>query len=171
MTPSITATFETEGEAKAARAPLIAGGVDPAGIHLAEQRQGVSRGGLFDQLTEQLAPGRSGRPDAYVLTAEVPTGQLDAATRAIERPTAAQGPPAASPVAARLEDRTYEFIETAEELVIEKQLFVREEIVLTNRAHEHVEDVIDTVRRTEVEIERIEPDRPDKGPDLYFMRP
>ena len=45
-------------------------------------------------------------------------------------------------------------------MAIEKQLIVREEIVLTNRAHEHVEEVIDTVWRTEVEIERSTPTNP-----------
>ena len=40
---------------------------------------------------------------------------------------------------------------------------VREGIVLTNRAHEHVEEVIDAVRRTEVEIERIEPAESDQS--------
>jgi stress response protein YsnF len=57
-----------------------------------------------------------------------------------------------------VEHKTYEFVETAEELAIEKQLVVREEIVLTSRVHEHVEDVTETVRRTEVEIERTDPD-------------
>ncbi len=163
MTPSITATFATRDEAEAARARLIAGGVDPAGIDLAEQGHEASGGGLFDQLTEHLAPGRLSRPDAYLLTAEVSSGELDAATRAIEPPASGQEPPAASPGSLSIEDRFYEFIETAEELAIEKQLVVREEIVLTNRAHEHVEQVIDTVRRTEVEIERIEPDRSDRS--------
>lgn len=163
MTPKITAMFESRGEAEAARGRLIAAGVDPAGIAVAEQIQEALRDGLFDRLTEHLAPSRVRTGDAYLLTAEVSAGQLDAATRAIDLTASGQDPPVSSPGSARIEDRTYEFVETAEEVAIEKQLVVREEIVLAKEAHEHVEDVVDTVRRTEVEIEQIEPGEPDQS--------
>lgn len=160
MTPNITAMFESRGDAEDARARLIAGGVDPAAIEVAEQIQEAPRDGLFDRLTKHLAPSRVRTADAYLLTAEVSTEQLDAATRAIDLTASGQEPPASSPGSARIEDRTYEFIETAEEVAVEEQLVVTEEIVLAKEAHERVEDVVDTVRHTEVEIEQIEPDEP-----------
>ena len=53
-----------------------------------------------------------------------------------------------------LRDRTIEIVETREEPVIEKQAFVREEVVIKKAVEERVEQVHDTVRRTEVEVER-----------------
>jgi stress response protein YsnF len=55
-------------------------------------------------------------------------------------------------------EQTFIFRETAEQLVVEKEIVVREEIVMRRTAEEHVEVVHDTVRRTEVEVERFGPD-------------
>jgi uncharacterized protein (TIGR02271 family) len=52
-----------------------------------------------------------------------------------------------------LRDRTIEMTETAEEAVVAKQARVKEEVVLRKTAEEHVEQISDTVRRTEVDVD------------------
>jgi uncharacterized protein (TIGR02271 family) len=52
-------------------------------------------------------------------------------------------------------ERTIEMTETREEAVVAKETFVTEEIRLRREAVERVETVRDTVRRDEVEVERI----------------
>jgi uncharacterized protein (TIGR02271 family) len=52
-----------------------------------------------------------------------------------------------------LQEREIEMRETAEEAVVQKVASVREEVVVTKIAEEHVEQVDDTVRRTEVDVE------------------
>jgi hypothetical protein len=49
------------------------------------------------------------------------------------------------------------FRETAERLIVEKEAFVREEVVLSRLVKEHVQEIEDRVKRTEVEVERISP--------------
>jgi hypothetical protein len=161
MSPGIRAAFDTREEAEAAQARLIARGIDPAGIELVghSAAKPTSGRGIFDQLTNYLAPGQVKTPGAFLLSAEVMPEQLEAATRALKHQGGEGDPISTAAAPALIEDKTYEFLETAEELVVEKQLFVREEVVLSKSAAEHVEEVFDTVRRTEVEIERIDPDQ------------
>jgi uncharacterized protein (TIGR02271 family) len=52
-----------------------------------------------------------------------------------------------------LQERTIEMRETAEEAVVQKVANVREELVVSKTATEHTEQIDDTVRRTEVELE------------------
>ena len=52
-----------------------------------------------------------------------------------------------------LQDRTIEMTETAEEAVVAKEARVTEEVVVRKTAEEHVEQIDDTVRRTEVEVD------------------
>ena len=52
-----------------------------------------------------------------------------------------------------LRERTVEMTETAEEAVVAKQAHVTEEVVVRKTAEEHVENIDDTVRRTEVDID------------------
>ena len=52
-----------------------------------------------------------------------------------------------------LRDRTIEMTETAEEAVVAKEARVREEVVVKKTAEQHVEQIDDTVRRTEVEVQ------------------
>jgi uncharacterized protein (TIGR02271 family) len=58
---------------------------------------------------------------------------------------------------AAFQDRTIEMNETTEELEVSKEARVVEEVALTKTVQEHEEQVKDTVRRTEVEVEKIEP--------------
>ncbi len=52
-----------------------------------------------------------------------------------------------------LREREIEMTETAEEAVVAKEARIREELVVRKTAEEHVEDVNDTVRHTEVEVD------------------
>lgn len=149
--PAVTASFHNRQEAEAARERLIGAGVRVETIDIREPGRAAeagSSGGVFDQLAGFLAPGKSAAPADFIVTAEVDAELLDAATGALQ--TEAERREA-------LRGRTYEFVETAEELVIEKHLFVHEEVVLRRTGEEQIEDIHETVRQTEVEVERIEP--------------
>ncbi len=65
--------------------------------------------------------------------------------------------PADRPVTDRdqLRDQTIEVFETAEEPVVQKRARVREEVVVGKETTSRTEKVRDTVRRTEVEIEKL----------------
>jgi uncharacterized protein (TIGR02271 family) len=52
-----------------------------------------------------------------------------------------------------LQERTIEMVERAEEAVVQKVANVREEVVVTKTAEERTEQIEDTVRRTEVDVE------------------
>jgi len=53
-----------------------------------------------------------------------------------------------------MQERTVEVTETAEQAVVGKEARVTEEVVVTKEPGERVEKIDDTVRRTEVEVER-----------------
>lgn len=53
------------------------------------------------------------------------------------------------------QEGTVEFSEMAEEAVVDKQARVVEEVVVSKQAREHQQKVHDTVRRTDVEVERV----------------
>jgi uncharacterized protein (TIGR02271 family) len=52
-----------------------------------------------------------------------------------------------------MKERTVEMSETAEEAVVQKQAQVKEEVVVSKRTDERVEQVTDSVRRTQVDVE------------------
>jgi uncharacterized protein (TIGR02271 family) len=52
-----------------------------------------------------------------------------------------------------LRDRTIEMTEKAEEAVVAKEARVREELVVKKTAEQHVEQIDDTVRRTELDVD------------------
>ena len=58
-----------------------------------------------------------------------------------------------------LQDREIEMRETSEEAVVQKVANVREELVVRKTAEEHVEQISDTVRHTEVDVEEGSTDR------------
>jgi stress response protein YsnF len=61
-------------------------------------------------------------------------------------------------LAALFSERSVELTETAEEVLFEKEARVREEVVVRKERVERVEHVSDTVRSTEVEVERLPTD-------------
>ncbi|HEV2079298.1 MAG TPA: YsnF/AvaK domain-containing protein [Allosphingosinicella sp.] len=54
-----------------------------------------------------------------------------------------------------LQDRVIQFAAMREEAVVSKEPFVREEVVVTKNVTQRTEEIRDTVRRTEVETERL----------------
>jgi len=58
-----------------------------------------------------------------------------------------------------LADSRFEIIETAEEPVVSKEAHVKEEITISRKVFDHTEKIRDTVRRTEVDIQGMEPGR------------
>ena len=58
---------------------------------------------------------------------------------------------------AAFQDKTVEMLGTSEEAVARKEARVVGEVALGKRVEEHKETVKDTVRRTEVEVEKIKP--------------
>jgi len=72
---------------------------------------------------------------------------------------AGQGAQATGNVEDLLQDREIEMRETSEEAVVQKVANVREELVVRKTAEEHVEQVSDTVRHTEVDVEEGAGDR------------
>jgi hypothetical protein len=62
-----------------------------------------------------------------------------------------------------LQDRVIEIAEMREEAVVTKQAFVREELVVRKSVETRVEQVHDTIRRTRVEMERLEPELAEGG--------
>ncbi len=57
-----------------------------------------------------------------------------------------------------LQDRVVEITQMREEAVLTKEAFVREELVVKRTLEKRVEHIQDTVRRTAVEVERLEPE-------------
>jgi hypothetical protein len=148
MTRSVTALYNSRAEAEGVRARLVAIGVDPACIRMTDESQ-EREPGVFDKLARLIvAEARS----LVRLTAEVEPDELEQAARIVERAEAGESAPR------EITEQSFIFRETAERLVVEKELAVREEIVMRRTAEQHVEIVHDTIRRTEVEVERLGPD-------------
>ena len=57
-----------------------------------------------------------------------------------------------------LQDRVVEITQMREEAVLSKEAYVREELVVKKTVEKRIEQVRDTVRRTAVEVERLEPE-------------
>jgi uncharacterized protein (TIGR02271 family) len=58
-------------------------------------------------------------------------------------------------------DQTLEVTETSEQAVVSKTPRIAEEVVIRRRGSDHVETIRDTVRRQQVEVERVSDTRPD----------
>ena len=58
-----------------------------------------------------------------------------------------------------LQDRVIEIGEMREEAIVSKQAVVREELVVRRDVEERTERVSETLRRTEVDVERLEPEQ------------
>jgi uncharacterized protein (TIGR02271 family) len=76
--------------------------------------------------------------------------RVDIERRPVNQPTQ---PLAAGTPGDLLKERTVELTETAEEAVVAKDAIVKEEVRMRKRADERVEQIDETVRHTEVEVE------------------
>lgn len=148
MPRSVTAVYPSRAEAEAVRARLTTLGLDPARISIEADRGEAGEPGIFDHLTKLLAP--EAPASKFRVTAEVEEEQADEAGRIVE--AGAPGGRFAPP--REITAQTFIFRETAEKLVVDKEVAVREEVVMRRSADEHVEVVHDSVRRTEVDVER-----------------
>lgn len=145
-------TYRSSGFAPQAAAPLTgerAASTGDTSIPIVEERlvvgkRAVERGGV--------------RVRSYVT--ETPVSEqvslheerVDVERRAVDLPlSAADGD--------LFRERSIEMTETAEEAVVGKDARVVEELVLSKTATDRTETIKDTVRKTEVDIERIEGDR------------
>lgn len=63
-----------------------------------------------------------------------------------------------------LRERVIEITEMREEAVVSKEAFVREELVVTKNVQPRVEQINETVRRTEVETEELSPEELARSP-------
>ena len=155
MARRVSAFYSSRALAEEAAARLTASASGGAQVSISEQ--GLPDGaepGMFDRLAQMIAPEGAARERGYVVAAEVPPDRIDAAAIALE--AGAERVEIAPPL--QLSEHVVELSETAEELVVEKEAVVREEIVMQVQARERVEEIHETLRRTEVDIERFGPD-------------
>jgi hypothetical protein len=148
MPRSVTAVYTSRVEAEAVRARLTTLGLDPSDISIAPDRGEAGEPGIFDHLTKLLAP--EAPASKFRVSAEVEDELAEEAGRIVE--AGAPGGRFAPP--REITEQTFIFRETAERLVVDKEMAVREEIVMRRSADEHVEVIHDSVRKTEVEVER-----------------
>ena len=148
MMREVSGSYDRLAQAQAVRARLEAIGVDPGAISVEERGADAEGKGIFDSLADYLLAEGNDRPGAFLVSAQVSPEQFDAAARIVQRGDDApddQGPFA---------PRFFVFPEHAERLDIAREVVVREEVILSKLVREHVEEIHDTVRKTEVEVER-----------------
>lgn len=123
-----------------------------------EETHAASREGVIPVVEEELHVGKRevdhGGVRVYSRTVETPV-QEDVSLRE-ERVSVERRPvdrPATEADLAAGEEKTLEMRETSEEPVVEKSARVVEEVELRKDVQEHTENVRDTVRRTEVEVD------------------
>ena len=151
----VAALYRSRSLAEEAAERLAGAGFDRSAILIAEEAPPPgAEPGVFDRLAKLLVPEGAAGERGFVVSVEAELDRIDRAATALE--ASADRVEIAPPP--RLAEQVVEMTETAEELLIEKQPVVVEEIVMRVQAREHVEHVHDTVRRTEVEVERFGPD-------------
>jgi len=77
-------------------------------------------------------------------------------TRVERRPTTRLVPESELEAGGLLRERVIEVAQVREEAVVTKEAFVREEVVVSKNIERRVERIEDSVRRTEVEVDRLE---------------
>jgi uncharacterized protein (TIGR02271 family) len=125
-----------------------------------ERFRGKDEGGSIPVIEEELQVGkrtvRSGGVRVYSRVVDQPVEQN---IELREERVRVDRRPADRPVDARelsaLRDQTIEVQEITEEPVVQKRARVREEVVVGKESKRRTEKVRDTVRRTEVEVERL----------------
>ena len=130
--------------------------------------------GVIPVVKEELTLGKravsTGGVRVYARTVETPVSesvQLRAEHAQVERRPVDR--PATAADLADLKDRTLEVRETAEQAVVQKTARVVEEVRVGKTVEQRTEQVHDTVRSTEVEVERLA-DRSFADHDSYFRQ-
>ncbi|MDP8914463.1 MAG: YsnF/AvaK domain-containing protein [Pseudomonadota bacterium] len=150
---------ESEPQAAAAAAPAASTAAsDVPGGEAVEER--------IPMVEEELRVGKRevvrGRSRVRTFVAEIPVQEqvelLHEETHLRRRPVDRRISDEEVEQGGLLQERVIEITEMAEEAVVTKEAFVREELVVTKSLHRRVERVDETVRRTEVETERLPPE-------------
>jgi hypothetical protein len=126
-------------------------GVGSAGGEAPAATPGSGGRGIFDHLTDIILQGQAARPGS------APVGAAAAEERrAVPRAVHIGAAEGTDPFAGRRQ--TFLFRETAEKLVIEKEVYVREEVVVSDLIEEHIRKT--TPARSVVAIEDEAPSAP-----------
>ena len=152
ITRRVAGLYRSRALAEAAAARLTAASFES--IEIAEENPPAgSEPGVFDRLARLLAPEGTGAERGFTVGLSAPLERVDAAAVALEQ-DADRVEIAAPP---RIAEQVVELTETAEQLIVETEPVLVEEIVMRVQAREHVEQIHDSARRTEVEVERFGP--------------
>lgn len=128
----------------------------------AETYPPASDAAVIPVVAEEIAIGtrtvERGRINVRTRTVETPVHEdvrlreerVDIARRAVDEPV--------TDADALFRERSIDLVETGEEAVVAKQARVVEEIIVSTDVDERIETVDDTVRRTEVDVERVPSD-------------
>ena len=131
-----SARASTEGVAEEARVPIVEDQIRVG-------KREVLRGGAAVHSAVTQAPVQE---RVELLEEELEVGQRPVNRRLSDDEVSQSG---------LLQDRVIQFAAMREEAVVSKQAFVREEVVVTKHVTQRTEEIRDTVRRTEVETERL----------------
>jgi len=177
---AVTVRAGSEREIELAEQALNAAGaidIDPrarewrragAAAHRPVDERGATAGETIPVVEETLEVGKRsvarGRVRVFSHAIEVPieqTVRLREEHASVER--RATDRLASADDLAAFREGTLEVRDMAEEAVVRKIARVVEEVEITKRVTEHEEVIRDTVRRTEVDVERVEPASPARG--------
>ncbi len=151
----VAGLYRSRALADEAAARLAAAGFAPDAVRIAEEAPPPgAEAGVFDRLARLLAPEGAPAERGVVVALDAPLERVDAAAIALE--AGADRVEIAPPP--RIGEHLVELTETAEELIVETEAVLVEEIVMRVQAREHVQHIHDTVRRTEIEVERFGPE-------------
>lgn len=150
---------EGEPEAAAAAAPAISA----AASEVPADEYGEERIPIVE---EELRVGKRevvrGRSRVRTFLAEIPVQEqvelLHEETHLRRRPVDRRLSDEEVEQGGLLQERVIEITEIGEEAVVTKEAFVREELVVTKSLHRRVARIDETVRRTQVETERLPPE-------------
>ncbi len=148
----LTGLYRSRALADEAAQRLAAAGLGPAEV--AQEALAESQAGVFDKLARLLAADSQAAARGFVVQLSAPLGRVEEAAIALE-PGADRVEVSAPP---QIAEQVIELSETAERLVVDTEPVLVEEIVMHVQARERTQDVHDTLRRTEVEVERFGPD-------------
>jgi Domain of unknown function (DUF2382) len=128
-------SLRAPGEGPRQSAAWIDSGSDAADSRIGDSR--LVKGGARVVFTEEAPVHEPPKPEGRII------GEAEIAERGL------------------LRERVIEIGEMREEAVVSKQAFVREELVVRKDVEERTERIAETLRRTEVDVERLEPEAAD----------
>ena len=138
-----------------------------------QQRAGGNETSAIPVIQEQLQVGKRevqrGGVRVFQRVVETPVNETVSLREehvSVERRPVDQ--PVSSADLAAFEEKSIELRETAEEAVVQKSARVVEEVVVGKEVTQRQQDIADTVRRTEVEVEQLDAGGSARTDDAYF---